>query len=154
MRVIIMRHGLAVYQGGDRILSPAGELEALSTGLKLSALFGIDKIMASPKTRAKQTASCVMQKLKGARPELEILPQLSPSGDPDFVRDYVMAVAKNSENVLLISHIPLVSLLTEAFAPGQKVPFFGTACALVVEIQENDPPIITEFITPTVETAI
>lgn len=154
MRVIIMRHGHAVSQGGDRILSPAGKLEALSTGLKLCALFGIDKIIVSPKTRARQTASCVMQKLKGVRPQIEILPQLSPAGDALFVRDYVMAVAKNDENVLLISHIPLVSLLTEVFAPGQKVPFFGTACALVIEIQDKALPIITEFITPAAESTI
>ena len=151
MHIIIMRHGEATYKGADRVLTLNGYQESQMTGLKLGSLFTINKILVSPKTRAKETCQAVLDKLPGLKPQVEILNDLTPSGDPRLVYDYVMAVIKPQENVLLITHIPMVDRLTAEFCPDFPCPRFSTSSALVLENNESLGVSVKKFITPSQE---
>lgn len=151
MHVIIMRHGQAAYAGTDRVLTATGRAEAAATGLKLGGLFTIHHVFASPKTRALETARLVLEQLPGVPPQLEEVRELTPSGNAALVHDLVLSRAQNHENVLLVSHIPLVELLTEEFCPGIEMPIFGTAAALVIDYDENMHGRVVKFITPSLE---
>ena len=135
MRVIIMRHGDAVFQGAERVLSSRGEQEARLTGLKLVSAFNITKIFCSSKRRAQQTAQIVHGLMRGCNvPEVQVLNELNPYGDASLVRDYLDAVCEPSDTVLLISHIPQVVNLSWTFCQQEiELPTFFTAGALVLE---------------------
>lgn len=135
MRVIIMRHGDAVFQGAERVLSSRGEQEARLTGLKLVSAFNITKIFCSSKRRAQQTAQIVHGLMRGRSvPEVQVLNELNPYGDASLVRDYLDAVCEPSDTVLLISHIPQVVNLSWTFCQQEiELPTFFTAGALVLE---------------------
>lgn len=135
MRVIIMRHGDAVFQGAERVLSSRGEQEARLTGLKLVSAFNITKIFCSSKRRAQQTAQIVHGLMRGRSvPEVQVLNELNPYGDASLVRDYLDAVCEPNDTVLLISHIPQVVNLSWTFCQQEiELPTFFTAGALVLE---------------------
>ena len=135
MRVIIMRHGDAVFQGAERVLSSRGEQEARLTGLKLVSAFNITKIFCSSKRRAQQTAQIVHGLMRGRDvPEVQVLNELNPYGDASLVRDYLDAICEPSDTVLLISHIPQVVNLSWTFCQQEiELPTFFTAGALVLE---------------------
>lgn len=135
VKVIVMRHGDAVFQGGDRVLSSRGEQEAKLTGMKLVSHLAITKIISSPKQRAIQTAEIVRSLLRGRQiPQVELLPELSPSGDAHTVFDYVNAIGSPDDTILLVSHIPQVINLSYTFGYRQmEVPMFYTAAAMVLE---------------------
>ena len=135
MRVIIMRHGDAVFQGAERVLSSRGEQEARLTGLKLVSAFNITKIFCSSKRRAQQTAQIVQGLMRGRSvPEVQVLNELNPYGDASLVRDYLDAVCDPDDTVLLISHIPQVVNLSWTFCQQEiELPTFFTAGALVLE---------------------
>lgn len=148
-----MRHGDAVFSGGDRVLSARGIQEAKMTGMKLVSTQQITRIFSSPKQRALATASEVKDLLRGRNiPEIEILPELSPSGDPDIVSDYVQAACAEDDTVLLVSHIPQVVNLSQTFAGlGFNVPSFYTAAALVLEKNDDGQFVPQDFYTPGLE---
>ena len=135
MRVIIMRHGDAVFQGAERVLSSRGEQEARLTGLKLVSAFNITKIFCSSKRRAQQTAQIVHGLMRGRDvPEVQVLNELNPYGDASLVRDYLDAICEPNDTVLLISHIPQVVNLSWTFCQQEiELPTFFTAGALVLE---------------------
>ncbi|MCK0527345.1 phosphohistidine phosphatase SixA [Anaerobiospirillum sp. NML120449] len=139
MKIIVMRHGDAMFSGGDRILSPRGEQEARLTGMKLASVLNISRIISSPKQRAVRTAEVVRSLLRGRNiPEIEILPELSPEGDTRAVVDFLEATAGKDDNVLLVSHIPQVVNLSYAFCNrDQDFPAFYTAAALVLSRDEG-----------------
>lgn len=138
MRIIIMRHGDAVFQGAERILSTRGEQEARLTGLKLVSAFNITKIFCSSKRRAQQTAQIVHDLMRGRNaPDIEVLNELNPYGDASLVRDYIEATCSEDDTVLLISHIPQVVNLSSIFCERElELPTFFTAGALVLEPQK------------------
>lgn len=140
MKVIIMRHGDAVFSGDDRVLSAQGVQEAKLTGLKLASELKITRIFASPKTRAVQTASEVRALLRGRNiPEVEILSDLGPNGSAEQVLDYIEACCGQDDTVLLVSHIPLVANLGYTFTKSEgQIPMFHTASALVCEKMDGD----------------
>ena len=135
MRVIIMRHGEAMFEGPERVLTSRGREEVKMTTLKLLSSYNITKIFCSPKKRALQTAQVVHSLLKGSNvPEVQILPELAPMGSASQVFDYINAVASESDTVLLISHIPQVLNLADAFtAVDCDVPRFVTGGALILQ---------------------
>lgn len=135
MQVIIMRHGDAVFQGAERVLSAKGEQEARLTGLKLASAFHITKIFCSSKTRALQTANIVHDLLRGREvPPVQVLNELAPYGNTDLAVDYIESVCDENDTVLLVSHIPQVVCLSTAFCHRElELPTFFTAGALVLE---------------------
>ncbi len=139
MRVIIMRHGEAMFEGPERVLTSRGREEVKMTTLKLLSSYNVTKIFCSPKKRALQTAQVVHSLLRGSNvPEVQILPELAPMGDASLVYDYINAVGTDNDTVLLISHIPQVLSLAEAFtAIDCDVPRFVTGGALILQQFES-----------------
>ncbi len=89
----------------------------------------VDAIYHSPYVRAKQTAATVNAAL-GA--PLEPFPGLTPSGSVDAALDFL---AGNNADILLVSHLPLVSDLVHRLA-GQRPIFFPGTC---VKLSRTDP---------------
>ena len=135
MEVIIMRHGQATFSGLDRVLTNDGINEVKNTARNLCAHFTIDTILSSPKTRAVQTAQIVQETLSRRSPQVEILSDLTPSGDPDTCFDYLQARfdKPNDHAVLLVSHIPLVQKLVEYACPQTQIPVFVTGSAFILD---------------------
>lgn len=135
MRVIIMRHGEAMFDGPERVLTSRGHEEVRMTTLKLLSSYNVTKIFCSPKKRALQTAQIVHSLLRGSNvPEIQILPELAPMGDASLVYDYVNAVADDNDTVLLVSHIPQVLSLADVFtAIDCDIPRFVTGGALILQ---------------------
>ena len=114
MRVIIMRHGDAVFQGAERVLSSRGEQEARLTGLKLVSAFNITKIFCSSKRRAQQTAQIVHGLMRGCNvPEVQVLNELNPYGDASLVRDYLDAVCEPSDREIIAAHMGFIFFRVE-----------------------------------------
>ena len=123
-RIIIMRHGDAVFIGEDRVLSDLGTDEVTRSATLLCRDFRIDRIFSSAKTRACQTAA-IVKDIAGLDGENEIIDELAPSGDIDYV-------------FLLVSHLPLVAYLSEKMlCRSSIVPDFVTASAFVLQKEEG-----------------
>ena len=135
MNVIVMRHGDATFLGAQRVLTERGRQEVQITALKLAGAMKITKIMSSPKQRALQTASIVQSLLRGAKiPQIEVLPELSPTGDAEMVYEYLNASCAPDDTVLLVSHIPQVCNLSCTLCHRElDIPRFHTASALILQ---------------------
>ncbi len=142
-----MRHGEAAYAGLDRVLTPNGEREAACTAIKLAAHLQINKVYASPKTRAQQTAAIVCSKLKGGVYAPQTLSSLTPSGNAFAAIEEVRLNAAEDDNILLVSHIPLVEELALYLCPQHQPPLFVTAGALIME-QTGESWRVAAFLTP------
>ena len=57
MKIIILRHGQAIFQNSDRVLSSHGMREVADTSSQMARLYKLTKCISSPKTRAVQTAT-------------------------------------------------------------------------------------------------
>lgn len=139
MRVIIMRHGDAIFRGAERVLSSRGEQEARLTGLKLVSAFNITKIFCSSKYRAQQSAQIVHDLLRGPNiPEVQVINELNPYGNASLVRDYLEATCDDNDTVVLVSHIPQVLNLSWVFCQQElNLPTFFTAGALILESKKS-----------------
>lgn len=150
MNIIIMRHGAAIYKGVDRVLSEEGRVQVATTACKINSLFNITKIYSSPKSRAKETAGIVQAKMRNKINHIDVLDELSPAGNASLAIDSILASANDEDNILLVSHIPIVSELVCSLNNTLMVPMFDTANAYVIHI-ENHKFRPFAFITPQFE---
>lgn len=135
MKIVVLRHGDAIYSNSDRILSSEGMKEASLVGEKIAKYVKFTKCFCSPKTRAKQTAQIVLQQ-NNCSCDIEIMSDLSPSGDPQQVISFIEATCDENDVVLLVSHLPLVWTLSYEFNKNLLMPpQFDTACALVMQYE-------------------
>ncbi|WP_251359607.1 phosphohistidine phosphatase SixA [Kangiella sp. TOML190] len=143
MIVRIMRHGDAPTIEGMRQLSAKGIAEARTMGQWLSEQSLTDTILISPLLRAQQTATEVMAYFKhDFKKADESL--LKPEADASLTIEYFQAL--EAESLLLISHMPLVVNLLEAWLPGAG-RYFPTAA--IAELEINDDSVeLAQFITP------
>ena len=133
MKIIVIRHGDAIYENADRVLSGQGQDEVGQVGAKLKEFFKATKIYSSPKTRAMQTATIIADKLD-FKDKIEYIPDLTPSGNAHNVISFIDVNCDMYDNVILVSHLPLVEILS--YDLNQKItipPQFGTGCALVMD---------------------
>ncbi|UJJ31345.1 phosphohistidine phosphatase SixA [Halopseudomonas maritima] len=132
MRVWVLRHGQAAAQAPtdpERPLTAAGEQEVRSM-CRLLAGQPLDTILASPYLRAQQTAALVAGELGFVR-GVSIAPWLTPDDDPAEVLGYL--AERGEQNVLLVSHQPLVSQVLSLLCEGHRrahlpMPTAGLAC--------------------------
>ncbi|WP_341705875.1 phosphohistidine phosphatase SixA [Halopseudomonas sp.] len=132
MRVWVMRHGQAAAQAASdaqRPLTAAGQQEArlMADLLRQQPL---DAILASPYVRAQQTAALVCAEL-GFERGVSTAPWLTPDDDPAEVLRYL--AERQEQNLLLVSHQPLVSQLLSLFCEGHRrahlpMPTAALAC--------------------------
>tara|TARA_Y100000780_G_scaffold17586_1_gene15126 strand:- start:165 stop:635 length:471 start_codon:yes stop_codon:yes gene_type:complete len=132
MRLWILRHGQAAPQAPtdpERPLTSAGENEVRRMCQVLAGQ-PLDAILASPYLRAQQTAALVADQLDFAR-GVSTAPWLTPDDEPAEVLRYLSE--RNEQQLLLVSHQPLVSQLLSLLCEGHRaghfpMPTAGLAC--------------------------
>ncbi|MDR3431318.1 MAG: phosphohistidine phosphatase SixA [Rouxiella aceris] len=138
MQVVIMRHGEAALEAASDSVRPLTDCGCDETVCMASWLNGrsvkIQRVLVSPYLRAQQTLEKVRQEL--TLPEqVDVLPELTPGGDPAQVAVELQTLAKEGVSaVLLVSHLPLVGYLVAELCPGHCPPMFATSAMASVEI--------------------
>lgn len=143
-----MRHGEAdSYQVSDytRALTSFGVEQSTKAATQLKKLFAtkglptsIDRVLVSPYLRTQQTYEAAKQQLdiKTKIDTDAIVPMGDVASVKDIIDGYAMSndeVAGESENLMFISHMPLVSLLADAMCSGFNGKIFDTADILIIE---------------------
>lgn len=141
MQIFIMRHGqanLTADVDAQRPLTAQGELEAELMASWLQKMnVSPTAIWSSPYVRAQQTTAKVTEKLND-KTRLKTIDFITPSDSAIAVRDYidgVMATDKLAQ-LLIISHMPLVSYLVAELTQQQDAPIFQTASIAEIEYDE------------------
>jgi phosphohistidine phosphatase len=145
MYIFIMRHGEAEpYRDGDksRQLTSFGTTQAehaakwIFKQLKeLSAENEIlDTAFVSPYTRTLQTLEAVKTSVSIA--DVQTQSMITPMGDAEDVQDYIDAYSQlqpTLQFMLIVSHMPLVSLLADKLCVGFNAKIFDTADVLLID---------------------
>ena len=127
-----MRHGDAPYISGERQLSESGHKQVKRMAVlfeqqltKLSVK--LDLVLTSPLLRAQQTADTLEASLSdklGYQWKRQNEALLKPESESSITIPYIEEVTEG--NVILISHMPLVSSLWSAWLHGES-QYFPTA---------------------------
>lgn len=136
MQVFIMRHGDAALEAASDSVRPltlcgCDESRQMASWLNGQAL-DIERVLVSPYLRAGQTLATVREAL--TLPEgQDVLPELTPGGDPGLVACYLQTLANEGvKSVLVISHLPLVGYLVSELCPQEAPPMFATSAIACV----------------------
>jgi len=136
MQVFIMRHGDAALEAASDSVRPlticgCDESRQMASWLNGQAL-DIERVLVSPYLRAGQTLATVREALTLPE-EQDVLPELTPGGDPGLVACYLQALANEGvKSVLVISHLPLVGYLVSELCPQETPPMFATSAIACV----------------------
>ncbi|KZY30083.1 histidine phosphatase [Alcanivorax sp. HI0083] len=137
MKLYLCRHGQAVSQAATDALRPlteAGQAALLSHWQSLQGRgVQVSGLIVSPYLRAQQTADCIAQVYSGlSRQEC---PYLTPDSHPQALFDWLLANPPAS-NMVLVSHMPLVSQLTAKWTGvPERVGFnVGTVACFDVDV--------------------
>ena len=137
MKVVVMRHGDAVLGADDdaaRALTSLGGEQSRAMALWLQQQMPhLDRVLVSPYLRAQQTWQTVRELFGEVR--VDVLDELVPHGHSAPVADYLRALEGEVENLLVISHLPLVGYLVADLCPVQLPPMFVTSAMVAVELQ-------------------
>ena len=117
MKLWILRHGEAeghARTDAERNLTEHGRAEVLRSAAQLIGQ-PLSAIIASPYVRAQQTAHLVREAL-GFEPQIRTVPWLTPEGNPQLVLQNL----DSDDNVLLVSHQPLVGSLISFLQHGHQ----------------------------------
>lgn len=148
MILIIMRHGEAVpYQANDkaRVLTRHGVLQSTLAGKRLAEFLAsrqlpanIEQVLVSPYQRTQQTFDAVNESISFShKTDTDAITPMSDAiGVHDLIDGYAHAHSASSEGVkqlMLISHMPLVSLLADKVCTGFNGKIFDTADILVID---------------------
>ncbi|GAA3920559.1 phosphohistidine phosphatase SixA [Litoribacillus peritrichatus] len=117
MKLIIMRHGEASY-GADsdsqRCLTDYGKKEVISTAKQLGSLVSAQThVFYSPYLRTVQTADIVSKELSLAK-----TPEKTLQAGTDFLEIAKWLESIEDNDILIISHNPMVTQLTNALVYG------------------------------------
>lgn len=139
-----MRHGEAeAYAPSDeeRNLTSHGESQSAKIAQWLMKTHNVtfDYVLVSPYIRAQQTWQTIKPILNVVDAKVEISDEITPYGDSDDVVEYVKALGSvaDIENILIVSHLPLVGYLTADFVPGIMPPMFPTSAISCVEYSHS-----------------
>ncbi|WP_394176835.1 phosphohistidine phosphatase SixA [Thalassotalea litorea] len=132
MNIFIMRHGEAELQSDSDMTRKLSQLGALETEVMARWLSKkqqpLDAILVSPYVRTQQTAALMNERL-GATLALQTLSLLTPDGSATDCHDYLDGTLnlERWKNILIVSHMPLVSYLTAELSIEKSTPVFATA---------------------------
>ena len=142
MKVYLCRHGEAVAQAptdAERSLTDRGRVEVMALWQTLREEgASVDRLIASPYRRAQQTALCIAGVYGGL--ERETCSYLVPEAKPEQFLEWLLGQSESTpddSSLAVVSHMPLVSLLTGAWVgdpdsrPGFRV---GAVACLDVEV--------------------
>ncbi|OCR23749.1 phosphohistidine phosphatase [Pseudomonas syringae] len=138
MKVWVLRHGEAQAQArsdAERELTRNGREQVLHSAAHLMGQ-PLQRILASPYVRARQTAELVRQALGFSEPVV-IVPWLTPDNDPHQVLSHLDAYA--SDDVLLVSHQPLVGALIGLAVHGSTQQPQPMSTASLAELSGDFP---------------
>jgi phosphohistidine phosphatase len=138
MKLWILRHGEAESQArsdAERELTAHGREEVLKSAAHLLGQ-PLTRIIASPYVRAQQTAELVHQVLGFSEPVI-IAPWLTPDSDSRVVLSRLDQLA--SEEVLLVSHQPLVGTLIGVLIHGHYRQAQPMSTASLAELEGDFP---------------
>ncbi len=148
----IMRHGLAENQFDSdftRQLSQVGKQQALAVAQQIKSDSDVlpSDMLVSPFARTQATATIVHKALGLVKP-FETDEMLVHFADHRLLGDFLLA--SNYENLIIVSHMPIVAELCQYLMPGCSIYGFQTAQAvqLKFELGSNDnngnsSPVIT-----------
>ncbi|HJS16797.1 MULTISPECIES: phosphohistidine phosphatase SixA [Rheinheimera] len=142
VNLVIMRHGEAEPQylsDSERQLTAAGQAEVSQMAEWLHHHYSaFDQIFSSPYRRTQQTAALLVQKGLTAQ-AVELNTDLVPEGNSQLVVDFLDTLyAENPHaKILLVSHMPLVSFLVEAFTRSGQTPIFDTAGVACIDYHQH-----------------
>ncbi|WP_428943643.1 phosphohistidine phosphatase SixA [Pantoea sp. FN060301] len=131
MQVFIMRHGDAALDAASDSVRPLTHCGCDESRQMADWLNGqtveIERVLVSPYLRAEQTLITVREGLNLPEQQ-EVLPELTPGGDPALVAAYLQVLATEGvKAVLVISHLPLVGYLVSELCPQEAPPMFATS---------------------------
>ena len=153
VNLVIMRHGEAEpmsVQDSQRQLTVRGQHDVSQMALWLQHHYAaFDWIWASPYMRTRQTAEIMVAKQAGFS-QLEIISELVPDGDANIFKRYFDArlSVKPDARVLLVSHMPLVSFLVEAFTVTGQAPVFSPAQLACIDYKPTQGGQLLERLSP------
>ncbi|MBF6623248.1 MAG: phosphohistidine phosphatase SixA [Pseudomonas stutzeri] len=134
MKLWLLRHGEAEPRArtdAERNLTDAGRLEVRNSAAHLSGR-RVQAILASPYNRAQQTAEIVRQAL-GFSAAVETVSWLTPESDPG---DALLYLGRRSEeDILLVTHQPLVGALGDLLVNGRRDTPLPMATASLAELE-------------------
>jgi phosphohistidine phosphatase len=152
MHIFIMRHGEAAniqIEDSLRPLTKYGVTEAEKMGYwlarrKLSRIH----VFVSPYLRAQQSCKAVITSIKTVLKLTEVIPQtlnfITPAGNPKQVHDFIDGLNQNNNSVdkdgyvaendiLFVSHMPLVSYLVAELTNSTNMPIFATGAIAIID---------------------
>lgn len=134
-----MRHGEAGFVASsdtNRTLTPHGIQQAIAAGKFLrEQQFHFDLALVSPYLRAQQTLTELSSQVSVDR--IETNSDLVPGGDPAKIAD-LLSWQTDLDNMLIVSHLPLVGYLVNALCPQVSPPMFTTAAIACVHIPSEN----------------
>lgn len=159
MKIYLVRHGTAVERIGGGILNDAqrplteeGRVETKSVAMALKRLgTKADLVVASPLTRARQTAA-ILHEVLGNQDDIKISDALAPGGSPNEVYRFLRQFNR-VEEIFLVGHEPdmgkLVATLIWA-GPELELPFkkAGVCRVDVADLPPSIPGTLKWLITP------
>ena len=121
MNLYLIRHGEPKSEQEDpqRPLSEKGitDIQKLSAFVSEHYDIRVEKILHSPKLRAKQTAEIVSNHLH-PHPELEEVSGLKPLDDPNIWKEHL---SEMTEDIILAGHLPHLSELASLLLNLEKL---------------------------------
>ncbi len=152
MKIWIMRHGEAGFNAqndSERNLTENGKKMAYRQGEWLGNRLAnlnarLDKIIVSPYVRTQQTFAELAKGLQAVgfsqnlTNQIEIWAGITPDGSPEQVYDYLNFLRdEGAENILLISHLPLVFDLVHCITHYQQSVHFYPAVLAEIDWKGN-----------------
>jgi phosphohistidine phosphatase len=141
MKIYVMRHGEAQVSAANdmqRALTPFGQEQSRASAQWLQSTYlgdrVIDRALVSPYLRTKQTFAELSATLKVS--EVEYTKDIIPSGIVTLAHDYLdtcLDATPNTQNVLLVSHMPFVSYFVDVLCGRSDSPLFATGAIAVIE---------------------
>jgi len=152
MKLYFLRHGLADWPNWDaardneRPLTDEGIKKMQAEAKTIERLdLGLDVILSSPYTRARQTAQAVADQLG-----LKVIDedQLTPGFDVDRLRD-VLRRYPNAESIMLVGHEPSFSAtISQLIGGGQIVMKKGSLARVDVDSIDSPRGELVWLLTP------
>ncbi len=138
MQLFIMRHGdasMLAPSDAQRPLTKQGNVEANLMGKWLHGLnVNLTDVLVSPYLRAQQTTSALLSQLE-CKPEVNTVDFITPSGDATQVHDFIdgFCAEKHCQQLLMVTHMPLVSYLVAELTFDKQAPIFQTAAIAEID---------------------
>ncbi|MFZ0486933.1 MAG: phosphohistidine phosphatase SixA [Arenicellales bacterium] len=147
----LCQHGDALARDvdPDRPLSKRGTADVCNVAGSLGGRIVIDAIIHSGRTRARQTAELLHERLA---PDVDIREQAG-LGPKDPVEDFAAVIASSTDNLMMVGHMPFVGrlashLLCHAGDPDRNIVAFQPGTVVALERQDDGNWMLAWMVTP------